>query len=263
MADQEPEPPDDPWLTLAEIAEELRMSPATVRSWVSKGTLRAMRAGQRKWLVRRSELDRMLNFEDFADAVPSPPDPLWKGRYPKINRAPEDIAPPGSLDWDVAEGEPMSRGDWFTLAEVRWESELLHSEMAPPDAAFPDRIRRIAEAAARRAGALAAYADDPEFSWKPIPGSQGMTLSYELRPEGNRPGPKDAWDQFDHAVGRLGVATEGDSIEAVQNALEDLSLLMHELAETIEDYAGPYPWYSKQRDRSGDQGDESDPDGVE
>lgn len=30
---------DDPWLTLAEIAEELRMSPATIRSWISKGTL--------------------------------------------------------------------------------------------------------------------------------------------------------------------------------------------------------------------------------
>ena len=35
----------DPAQTLAEIAEELRMSPATIRSWISKGTLRAMPPG--------------------------------------------------------------------------------------------------------------------------------------------------------------------------------------------------------------------------
>src|ERR1035441_3601310 len=50
----------DPWLTLAEIAEELRVNPATVRQWVSKGQLTASRAGVRKWIVRRSDLDRML-----------------------------------------------------------------------------------------------------------------------------------------------------------------------------------------------------------
>ena len=50
----------DPWLTLAEIAAELRVNPATVRQWVSKGQLKASRAGVRKWIVRRSDLDRML-----------------------------------------------------------------------------------------------------------------------------------------------------------------------------------------------------------
>lgn len=45
---------------MAEIAEELRVNPATVRLWVSKGTLPAQRAGQRKLLIRRSALDRML-----------------------------------------------------------------------------------------------------------------------------------------------------------------------------------------------------------
>jgi excisionase family DNA binding protein len=50
----------DPWLTLAEIAAELRVDPATVRLWISRGKLDAARAGQRKLIVRRSELDRML-----------------------------------------------------------------------------------------------------------------------------------------------------------------------------------------------------------
>ena len=50
----------DPWLTLAEIAAELRVVPATVRLWISRGQLNATRPGRRKLLVRRSELDRML-----------------------------------------------------------------------------------------------------------------------------------------------------------------------------------------------------------
>jgi excisionase family DNA binding protein len=41
-------PAEDPWLTLAEIAAELRVNPSTVRLWVSQGRLRASRAGQRK-----------------------------------------------------------------------------------------------------------------------------------------------------------------------------------------------------------------------
>ncbi|MBV9367574.1 MAG: helix-turn-helix domain-containing protein, partial [Solirubrobacterales bacterium] len=61
MSDPDPDPVDsDPWLTVAEIADELRVNPATVRLWISKGRLPAKRAGQRKLLIRRSDLDRML-----------------------------------------------------------------------------------------------------------------------------------------------------------------------------------------------------------
>src|SRR5947209_19873247 len=61
MPEREPDDVEgDPWLTVAEIAEELRVNPATVRLWVSKGALPATRAGQRKLLIRRSDLDRML-----------------------------------------------------------------------------------------------------------------------------------------------------------------------------------------------------------
>jgi excisionase family DNA binding protein len=56
----------DPWLTLAEIASELRVNASTVRLWVSQGRLSASRAGRRKWLVRRSELERMLAAEGSA-----------------------------------------------------------------------------------------------------------------------------------------------------------------------------------------------------
>ena len=53
VSDPDPDPVDgDPWLTVAEIADELRVNPATVRLWISKGRLPAKRAGQRKLLIR-------------------------------------------------------------------------------------------------------------------------------------------------------------------------------------------------------------------
>ena len=70
MTDPEPDPYDDPWMTVAEFAQEMRVRPVTVRSWIAKGQLKATRAGQRKWLVRRSELARMLEQGDGADAAP-------------------------------------------------------------------------------------------------------------------------------------------------------------------------------------------------
>ena len=46
------------------------VNPATVRQWVSKGQLKASRAGVRKWIVRRSDLDRMLDETNLtADEV--------------------------------------------------------------------------------------------------------------------------------------------------------------------------------------------------
>lgn len=71
-ANHRPTPPaEDPWLTLTEIATELRVNPSTVRSWVSQGRLSASRAGRRKWLVRRSELERMLGSERTAEPQPA------------------------------------------------------------------------------------------------------------------------------------------------------------------------------------------------
>lgn len=77
--DDEKHATDDPWLTLAEIAQELRVGPATVRLWISRGRLKAMRPGQRKLLVRRSELQRML---DGSDPPQQSPTPAWNSATP-------------------------------------------------------------------------------------------------------------------------------------------------------------------------------------
>jgi len=50
---------EDPWLTVPQVSDELKLHPATVRAWVNSGRLAAVRAG-RTWRVRRSEVDRAL-----------------------------------------------------------------------------------------------------------------------------------------------------------------------------------------------------------
>jgi excisionase family DNA binding protein len=225
-------------LTLAEIAEELRMSPATIRSWISKGTLRAMRAGQRKWLVRRSELDRMLRGEDFEDAPSPPPDSSAPGRRRRQRRSPDTITPPIARPGQPE--EDVDPEEWLGIVQWEWLSALRQSEMAPPDAWFPGRLQLIAEAAARKAAALALFPADEVMRWDGEPDAVGLTLSHELRPGGNRPGPPDLWVEFDSAVDRLGLAMQAGQADVLKRSLEQLSVTLHDIAESLNQYRGRY-----------------------
>lgn len=233
MSDADPDPVDDPWMTIAEFAAEMRVRPVTVRSWIAKGQLRATRAGQRKWLVRRSELSRMLQQGDDLSAA-SPPPPAHR---PPVERPDPDAYPPEvwqQMADQAAAAEREQRDHDYAFSAYEWDIALEQSRMAPPDPRFASRIRHIAEAAGRHAAAIKDCMNDPAFVWTPVPDAAGMTLSYELRPGGVRPGPKDAWDRFDRLVARLGSALEGTSASAVAGALRDLAGAMHELAEAIE-----------------------------
>ncbi|MGC9220128.1 MAG: helix-turn-helix domain-containing protein [Solirubrobacteraceae bacterium] len=50
---------EDPFLTVAEVAELLRLNQQTVRNWIDAGSLPAVRVGRRV-RIRRSDLDRVL-----------------------------------------------------------------------------------------------------------------------------------------------------------------------------------------------------------
>jgi excisionase family DNA binding protein len=50
----------DEYLTVAEIASELKLNQQTVRNWIDRGQLRAVRLGARRVRVLRSDLDRLL-----------------------------------------------------------------------------------------------------------------------------------------------------------------------------------------------------------
>jgi excisionase family DNA binding protein len=58
--------PDDPLLTVQEVADQLRLKPETVRRWIRAGRIRAIslgsdRAGLR---IRASEIQRLLGGSD-------------------------------------------------------------------------------------------------------------------------------------------------------------------------------------------------------
>jgi excisionase family DNA binding protein len=241
MANEDPDRPDDPWLTLAEIADELRVNPATVRQWVAKGRLEATRVGQRKLLVRRSELDRVLEgagapaagghvsaSTDTSTPVPRRP------QFPVSELQPADE----SVSAPVASGVVRDAIDLVRMADRGWESALTASELAPPDPGFALRVRAIADAAEREGSALLNAAVNVGLRWSSRPGARGMRLSHELRAGGNRPGPPALWERFDAAIERLGIAMEGTELSAVAYAFSELSAVLWLIADELES-AGP------------------------
>jgi len=51
---------EDEYLTVAEIAELLKVNQQTVRNWIADGALAAVRVGPRRVRVRRTDLDAYL-----------------------------------------------------------------------------------------------------------------------------------------------------------------------------------------------------------
>ncbi len=51
---------EDTFLTVAEIADLLKLNQQTVRNWIDRGELAAVRLGARRVRVRQSELDRFI-----------------------------------------------------------------------------------------------------------------------------------------------------------------------------------------------------------
>jgi len=51
--------PDESFLTVAEVAEMLKLNQQTVRNWIDQGSLPALRVGRRVRIMR-SDLDRVL-----------------------------------------------------------------------------------------------------------------------------------------------------------------------------------------------------------
>ncbi len=228
------QPADDPWLTLVEIADELRLSPATIRSWIAKGLLDATRSGRRKWLVRRSELDRMLAREGDVHRQRATRQP----GEPTLRRWPVDtVSPPGSPTWTP--GDRVDLEDWLGVAQWEWLAAVEQSRMAPPDAWFTGRLRHIADAAVRKAGALALFDDDEPVRWDDEPAADAPVLSYELRPGGTRPGPSGLWAGFDRRVERLSEAMRIGTAAGQRRALEDLATSLYDIADALDSQREP------------------------
>ena len=97
--------PEDSFLTVAEVAEMLKLNQQTVRNWIDQGSLPALRVGRRV-RIKRSDFERVLA-ESYTgggsagqDAGPSAED-FWGGE-------PVGVAEPGLManDASIAGDQP-------------------------------------------------------------------------------------------------------------------------------------------------------------
>lgn len=63
---------EDTFLTVAEVAEMLKLNQQTVRNWIDQGSLPALRVGRRV-RIRRSDLERVLEEGSTAPAPRAAP----------------------------------------------------------------------------------------------------------------------------------------------------------------------------------------------
>jgi excisionase family DNA binding protein len=78
---------DDEFLTVAQIAERLKLNPQTLRNWIDRGQLPAVRIGRRV-RIRRTDLERLLAEGQTARLTPEPAaqgltaEDFWSGEAP-------------------------------------------------------------------------------------------------------------------------------------------------------------------------------------
>jgi excisionase family DNA binding protein len=65
--------PEESYLTVAEVAETLKLNQQTVRNWIDQGSLPALRVGRRV-RIKRSDFERILD-ESYSGNKPAGPNP--------------------------------------------------------------------------------------------------------------------------------------------------------------------------------------------
>jgi excisionase family DNA binding protein len=56
-------PPSDELLTVDQVATELAVNPQSIRNWIDRGDLTALRVGGRRVRIQRAEVDRFTGLE--------------------------------------------------------------------------------------------------------------------------------------------------------------------------------------------------------
>jgi excisionase family DNA binding protein len=210
----------DHWLTLAEIAEELRVNPATVRQWVTRGQLHASRAGVRKWIVRRSDLDRMLRSTRPSAEVTS-----------RVEGRPDEPRP---SQLDSATTDANSAIALLQIANERFADAIEASAFAPPAPGYVDRLRRLADTCEHMASTLLNAAKLAGVRWSPRTDFGLEVFPYEVRAGGNRPGNEELWRDVDSALDRLVLAVTGTEVDAVAHTFRDVGEALLDVAEQVE-----------------------------
>jgi excisionase family DNA binding protein len=212
----------DPWLTLAEIAEELRVNPATVRQWVSRGQLKASRAGVRKWIVRRSDLDRMLAATNVAgDATHPAPEPE--------STSVEDRGGARAPATDAQAAIAL-----LQIANDSFANAIEASAFVLPALGYVDRVRRLADSCEHMASTLLNAASLAGVRWSPRTDFGLELFPYEVRAGGNRPGGDELWSGVDAALDRLVIAVTGTEVSAVAHSFRGVGDTLLAVAAELE-----------------------------
>lgn len=97
-----PSEPEETYLTVAEVAETLKLNQQTVRNWIDQGSLPALRVGRRV-RIKRSDFERILE-ESYSPGATAPSrraspsaDDFWGGE-------PVGVAEPGPGGADTGSG---------------------------------------------------------------------------------------------------------------------------------------------------------------
>lgn len=117
-------------------------------------------------------------------------------------------------------------------ASSAWAEAMRTHKMAPPDAGFAARLRKLAEAA-QTERVTWEHAHAAGLQWRPIPGAEHAEPPYELRPGTGRRGPAELWERFDAAVASLNRAISGSNAAVVADAFGEVEAAAGALAEAV------------------------------
>lgn len=117
-------------------------------------------------------------------------------------------------------------------ASTDWAEAMKDHKLAPPDAGFSARLRKLARAAEREQVAWE-HAYSAGLIWRAIAGAENAEPPYELRPGTGRRGPEVLWSRFDEAVARLNQAIAGSSAAAVADAFGEMAEAAKALADEV------------------------------
>jgi hypothetical protein len=117
-------------------------------------------------------------------------------------------------------------------ASTDWAEAMKGHKLAPPDAGFSARLRKLAQAAEREQVAWE-HAHSAGLMWRAIPGAENAEPPYELRPGTGRRGPEALWMRFDEAVGQLNQAIAGSNAAAVADAFGEMAEAAKALADDV------------------------------
>jgi enoyl-CoA hydratase/carnithine racemase len=125
-----------------------------------------------------------------------------------------------------------------TLGQMRVADESLQHalasmRLAPPDAGYTRRLRRLCGAFEQLAIAYEHAALDG-FTNAPPDEPLRLPIPHEVAPDSGRPGPPTLWRAFDDAVDELNEALTGIGYGEISRAFARLSKIVLELANVVE-----------------------------